>query len=220
MRGRRLWPAFRADVHGRLSLGSGCGCRVWPPLCGARSSIRRARIYFAVRHGGPQPLPDRTRAEPHTLADHAEEDPIASGQGRSTHGHVSRPCQHRRPWRLLGGEEPGVEEGVEILPRHLLGELDTTILNVAIPTIRAELGHRPCRAAVVISGYSLTLGTSLIIGGRLSDLLGSRRVSSKGLCCSDWVRSLLRPGHRSEPRVGRGDHRRRRAATPSRVAGH
>jgi MFS family permease len=58
--------------------------------------------------------------------------------------------------------------------------LDTTILNVAIPTIRRDLGTDLLSLQWVITGYSLTLGCLFIIGGRLGDLLGTRRTFVTG----------------------------------------
>jgi MFS family permease len=53
--------------------------------------------------------------------------------------------------------------------------LDTTILNVAIPTVRRDLHTDLAGLQWVITGYSLTLGSLLIIGGRIGDILGRRR---------------------------------------------
>jgi EmrB/QacA subfamily drug resistance transporter len=58
--------------------------------------------------------------------------------------------------------------------------LDTTILNVAIPTIRGELHTDLAAMQWVIGGYSLTLGSLLIVGGRLGDLYGTRRTFVAG----------------------------------------
>lgn len=58
--------------------------------------------------------------------------------------------------------------------------LDTTILNVAIPTIRGDLHTDLAAMQWVISGYSLTLGSLLIVGGRLGDLYGTRRTFIAG----------------------------------------
>jgi MFS family permease len=58
--------------------------------------------------------------------------------------------------------------------------LDTTILNLAIPTIRGDLGADLVSLVWVITGYSLTLGSLLIIGGRLGDVFGTRRVFVAG----------------------------------------
>ncbi len=58
--------------------------------------------------------------------------------------------------------------------------LDTTILNVAIPTIRHDLHTSLASLQWVIAGYSLTLGALLIIGGRIGDLVGTRRTFIAG----------------------------------------
>jgi hypothetical protein len=58
--------------------------------------------------------------------------------------------------------------------------LDTTILNVAIPTIARDLHTELASLQWVIAGYSLTLGSLLIIGGRIGDLVGPRRAFTAG----------------------------------------
>src|SRR4051812_23482943 len=54
--------------------------------------------------------------------------------------------------------------------------LDNTILNVAIPTILRDLHTRLPSLQWVITGYALTFAALLIIGGRLGDIYGHRRV--------------------------------------------
>lgn len=54
--------------------------------------------------------------------------------------------------------------------------LDNTVLNVAIPTILRELDTTLPSLEWVITGYALTFATLLIIGGRLGDVYGHRRV--------------------------------------------
>ena len=54
--------------------------------------------------------------------------------------------------------------------------LDNTVLNVAIPTILRELHTTLPSLEWVITGYALTFATLLIIGGRLGDVYGHRRV--------------------------------------------
>ena len=58
--------------------------------------------------------------------------------------------------------------------------LDTTILNVAIPTISADLHTGLTSLQWVIAGYSLTLGALLITGGRIVDVIGVRRAFVSG----------------------------------------
>jgi MFS family permease len=53
--------------------------------------------------------------------------------------------------------------------------LDNTILNLAVPTILREFDTQLSSLQWVITGYSLTFATLLIIGGRLGDIYGHRR---------------------------------------------
>jgi len=54
--------------------------------------------------------------------------------------------------------------------------LDNTILNLAVPTILREFHTQLSSLQWVITGYSLTFATLLIIGGRLGDIYGHRRM--------------------------------------------
>src|SRR3954468_12245330 len=59
--------------------------------------------------------------------------------------------------------------------------LDVTIVNVALPDMQASLNFSPDNLQWVISAYTLAFGGFLLLGGRLSDLLGRRRIFSAGL---------------------------------------
>jgi len=54
--------------------------------------------------------------------------------------------------------------------------LDNTVLNVAIPTIRHDFHTTLPSLLWVVTGYALTFATLLIIGGRLGDIYGHRRI--------------------------------------------
>jgi EmrB/QacA subfamily drug resistance transporter len=54
--------------------------------------------------------------------------------------------------------------------------LDGTIVNVALPSIRDDLGFSQTSLAWVVNGYLLTFGGFLLLGGRLGDLFGHRRL--------------------------------------------
>jgi EmrB/QacA subfamily drug resistance transporter len=62
-----------------------------------------------------------------------------------------------------------------ILMAILIAALDTTVLNVAIPTILRDFDTTLPKLQWVITGYSLTFAALLIIGGRLADIHGPRR---------------------------------------------
>ncbi len=54
--------------------------------------------------------------------------------------------------------------------------IDASIVNVALPDIREELGFSVQNLQWVVSGYLLTYGGFMLLGGRMADLLGRRRV--------------------------------------------
>jgi EmrB/QacA subfamily drug resistance transporter len=59
--------------------------------------------------------------------------------------------------------------------------LDVTIVNVALPSIKADLGFSQASLAWVVNAYLLTYGGFLLLGGRLGDLFGHRRLFLSGL---------------------------------------
>jgi len=54
--------------------------------------------------------------------------------------------------------------------------VDTTVVNVALPTIRTSLGFSQTSLAWVVNAYMLTFGGFLLLAGRLGDLFGQRRL--------------------------------------------
>ena len=61
-----------------------------------------------------------------------------------------------------------------------LDVVDGSIVNVALPTIRAHLGFSVQNLQWVVSGYLITYGGFLLLGGRAGDLLGRRRLLIAG----------------------------------------
>ncbi len=59
--------------------------------------------------------------------------------------------------------------------------LDASILNIALPSIKSDLGFSQQSLQWVINGYILTYGGFLLLGGRMADLLGRRSVLVSGL---------------------------------------
>ncbi len=59
--------------------------------------------------------------------------------------------------------------------------LDTTVVNVALPRIGADLGGGFATLQWVLDAYLLALGALVLVGGALGDLLGRRRVFEVGL---------------------------------------
>jgi MFS family permease len=59
--------------------------------------------------------------------------------------------------------------------------LDSTIVNVALPSIRTSLGFNESSLVWVVNAYLLTFGGFLLLGGRLADLYGQRRLFIGGI---------------------------------------
>lgn len=83
--------------------------------------------------------------------------------------------------------------------------LDTTIVNVALPSIQRGLHFSPSNLPWVVNAYTLVFGGFLLLGGRASDLVGRKRLFSIGIAVFSLA-SLLN-GFASSPTmlvVGRG----------------
>ena len=76
------------------------------------------------------------------------------------------PSQDPRRWITLG----------ILITAVILIAIDTSVLNVSIPTILRDLHTTVPSLEWVITGYSLTFATLLVIGGRLGDIYGHRRL--------------------------------------------
>src|SRR5438045_2885479 len=59
--------------------------------------------------------------------------------------------------------------------------LDATIVNVALPSIRSDLGFSQTSLAWVVNAYTLTYAGLLLLGGRLGDLFGHRKLFLLGI---------------------------------------
>jgi EmrB/QacA subfamily drug resistance transporter len=81
------------------------------------------------------------------------------------------PLGDRRPWSILA----------LLSVAQFMVILDVTVVNVALPSIRTALGYAPQDLQWVVSAYVLMTGGLLLLGGRMADLIGRRRVFLTGL---------------------------------------
>ncbi len=79
--------------------------------------------------------------------------------------------QDRRRWFALA----------LIVAAQFMVVLDVAIVNVALPSIKTDLNFSQESLQWVITGYSILFGGALLLGGRLADLLGRRRLFAAGL---------------------------------------
>src|SRR4051812_5568723 len=84
------------------------------------------------------------------------------------------PASSRRWWAL----------GLIALAQFMV-IMDTSIIGVALPEMQKDLGFSPGGLSWVFNAYVIALGGLLLLGGRLSDLFGARRLFTAG-----WVITL------------------------------
>lgn len=68
-----------------------------------------------------------------------------------------------------------------VLVAQLMIVLDATVVNVALPRIQTDLGFSSASLSWVLNAYTLAFGGLLLLGGRIGDVLGRRRVFQLGL---------------------------------------
>src|SRR2546427_9713391 len=79
--------------------------------------------------------------------------------------------QNRKRWLAL----------TVIVAAQFMVVLDIAIVNVALPSIKTDLHFSEAGLQWVISAYAIVFGGFLLLGGRLSDILGRRRLFASGL---------------------------------------
>src|ERR1700745_4347813 len=95
------------------------------------------------------------------------------------------------------GDRSGLILAVIVVSQFMV-VLDTAIVNVALPSIKTDLHFSQEDLQWVITGYAICFGGVLLLGGRLADLLGRRRVFMAGIFLFT-VSSLLDGLARQEP---------------------
>jgi EmrB/QacA subfamily drug resistance transporter len=81
------------------------------------------------------------------------------------------PTGYRWRWVILG----------IVLIAEIMDLLDSTVITIAAPTVRAELGGGTATMQWWAAGYTLAFGVFMIVGGRLGDVFGRRRVFLIGI---------------------------------------
>ncbi|PXA70008.1 DHA2 family efflux MFS transporter permease subunit [Cryobacterium arcticum] len=84
---------------------------------------------------------------------------------------AAAPAVSRRAWQAL----------IVLLAGMFMALLDTTIVNVALPTIQSSLDASEATLSWIISGYALAFGLALIPAGRIGDRIGHKWVFFTGL---------------------------------------
>src|SRR5919199_4620096 len=85
--------------------------------------------------------------------------------------YVKKGTKHERRWSALA----------LVRTAQFMVILDVAIVNVALPSIKTDLHFSATNLQWVISAYAILFGGTLLLGGRLADLLGRRRLFVTGL---------------------------------------
>jgi EmrB/QacA subfamily drug resistance transporter len=80
-------------------------------------------------------------------------------------------AENRNPWLVL----------TLVCMAQFMVILDATIVNVALPSIQADLGMSDANLQWIVNAYALTFGGFLLLGGRAGDLIGRKRVFLVGV---------------------------------------
>jgi EmrB/QacA subfamily drug resistance transporter len=102
---------------------------------------------------------------------------------RSAAGAVAGP-QLRGPALGSGAEDDSARRWlilVVVCLGQLMVVLDATVVNIALPSAQHDLGFSNADRQWVVTGYSLAFGGLLLLGGRLSDLVGRKRMLIIGM---------------------------------------
>jgi len=96
-------------------------------------------------------------------------DAIAPEQSRLAGANLGEP-DNRRWWILI-----------TVTVAQLMVVLDATVVNIALPSAQRALHFSTADRQWIVTAYALAFGSLLLLGGRLSDLLGRRRVLIVGM---------------------------------------
>src|SRR3954466_3506662 len=86
-------------------------------------------------------------------------------------GPAGSPAPHSRRWWTL----------VTVALAQLMVVLDSTVVNIALPSAQQDLGFSNADRQWIVTAYSLAFGSLLLFGGRISDLIGRKRAFIIGL---------------------------------------
>ena len=154
--------------------------RIRPARPASRPIHQLARL---ARPAAPAPAPGRPPASRSARAagpvsaarTGSSASPAASASPASPPGPASPAAPSPAPARLHGAAL------ALILTAAFMVVLDFSIVNVALPSIEAELGFPADAVQWIITAYAIAFGGLLILGGRAADLFGRRRMFIAGL---------------------------------------
>jgi len=173
--GQRI-EEWRRDRHARRTLLSMDNRDL------ADIGVARTEIPFILR--------DAQRRSSRDLALHGRGDDPLRGQSVTPNNHraVAQHAGGRCKVRAASVSYPAVAKGAHrwwvlwaMVAAQFMFVVDAFIVNVAIPTIRTDLHASPAQINAVIAAYLIAYAALVIVGGRLGDIYGAKRVFLLGL---------------------------------------
>src|SRR5688572_18291623 len=155
---------------------------------GGEAQARRDGVVLMDRVPQPQAPRQREQEGDEGQAHRRNDGPLEVSFRRQAHV-LGRVQSHRRPGKVAHVRKQPVrmiEKQKRWLAFYLLcaGEfmivIDTTIINVALPSIQADLAFSEAALVWVVNAYMVTYGGFLLLGGRLGDFYGQRRLFIAG----------------------------------------
>src|SRR4029453_5572400 len=163
------------------------------PLSSARSSLPRPSPSAAFSSAGSKraaaPHPRRPRAVPpggcglslRRTRWQPDSDFESEAPAMSAHPYPVSAIRDEAPEALGLSSRRGGAILLLLSVVQFMDILDASILNIALPSIKSDLGFSQQSLLWVVNGYILTYGGFLLLGGRMADLLGRRLVLVSGL---------------------------------------
>src|SRR5947209_2738930 len=97
--------------------------------------------------------------------------PLRSERAHMTYEQPESSSEHSRRWLILA----------LVALAQLMVVLDTTIVNIALPSAQHALGFSNGDRQWIVTAYALAFGSLLPLGGRIADLFGRKRTFVVGL---------------------------------------
>src|SRR4030081_841406 len=107
-----------------------------------------------------------------------------------------RPAASDHRWLIL----------VIVAIAQLMVVLDATVVNIALPSAQHALGFPNSDRQWVVTAYTLSFGSLLLVGGRLGDMFSRKWGFITGLVSRCAFRARARGDHEGPPRLGFADH--------------
>src|SRR5687768_14221719 len=146
---------------------------------GGEAQARRDGVVLMDRVPQPQAPRQREQEGDEGQAHRRNDGPLEVSLRRQAHV-LGRVQGHRRPGKIMRDKQKRWLAFYLLCAGEFMIVIDTTIINVALPSIQADLAFSEAALVWVVNAYMVTYGGFLLLGGRLGDFYGQRRLFIAG----------------------------------------